>query len=109
MKMLKVCYSRITPESASIGDFSESGILEEIPFDYANDAYDYIVTNGGYRYSGSEFYDHGWYETGYYVIDLGTGEEEETTFHLNGDWTETELRFIHEKMMKRWHKTRFGV
>ncbi len=94
-KSISVNYSRVTPESAEEGEPSETGHLETVPITL--DEYDReeglteadlvvkVLKNEGAMYPSSTAFHRGvWYTTESQVIDYGTGEEEERSFHLKG-------------------------
>ena len=110
-KSISVNYSRVTPESAEEGDFSETGHLETVPI--ALDEYDRdegltevdlvvkVLKNEGAAYPSSTAFHRGiWYTTESQVIDYGTAEEEERSFHLKG-FSEDEERDIYNAMMRK--------
>lgn len=101
---IRECYTRTATESVEEGDFSYSGISGEVICENALDAVDQLTVDGATSFSGSSYYSQGWYETEYYTVDYSTGEEEQRTYHLIGDWTETEKKWIYAKMTKLWKR-----
>ena len=99
---ITVCFSSITPESAEYSEFHDSGKLMDFDgFDDLESAVDRVIFEGAYFFSGSEFYERGWYCTGYSVHNYGSMEEIEHTFHLDdGFSSEEKLVFYHMFMLK---------
>jgi hypothetical protein len=110
-KKLSVTYSRVTPESASEGDFSETGHREDIPVEVdeydreeGTTAVDIVVKAlrdaGATNPSSSMFHRGVWYSTEFETVSYRTGEEEERSFHLKG-FTEAEEREIYSQVTRR--------
>lgn len=90
---IKTTYSKTTPESVSIGDFSETGWINKRgeTFETVTEAAEFITNSGGIEPSSSCFHKGMWYSTGFSISDYQTGEEEENAFHLYGFTEEEEL------------------
>jgi hypothetical protein len=99
--IIRVCYSEITPESAEDGDTSDSGLVGEVDgFDALEEAVIYVINQGAYFFSGSDYYEYGWYCTGHQVVSYETLTEREETFHLGEGFTpEDKLIFYHLFML----------
>lgn len=107
-----ITFSRTTPESAEAGDFSETGFVDE---DYSLEPDKYDREEGltavdlavkllkhyfAYEPSSTRFHKGIWYSTSWEVIDYGTGEEEERSFHLKG-FSEREEREVFDEITRR--------
>lgn len=97
MKLIKTTYSQITPESASNGDFSETGWIDEKgeSFDSVEEAVDWLKREGAIEPSSTCFHPGIWYSTGFVCVDYSDGTEEERAFHLKG-FTPEEEREVYE-------------
>ena len=102
MKRIKITYAQITPESASEGNFSETGWedKEGVPVETAMEALWLLRNEGACEASSTEFYKGIWYSTGFGTIDSADGTEEERSFHLYG-FTECEERVIWNEVTRR--------
>jgi hypothetical protein len=98
-----VTYSRITPESAEEGDFSENGWIDDegesmLPADddetVVDRAVEFLLGAFIREASSGSFSPGTWYMTGFDVIDYSTGEEEEKAYHLK-DFTDDEEKTIY--------------
>ena len=98
---LNVTYNTITPESAEIGDFEDTGFEERgLKFDDLHEMVDYILDEGAIEPSSSGRYGRGdWFSTEYYVEDYGTGEERQLNFHPEGI-TDEEGQIIADSVKK---------
>ena len=75
--LASITYSEITPESASNGDFSETG-YHQTPRVYSlRELIDLIKREGFYRESGTD-----WMTSGYYTSCYQTGTEREESLHV---------------------------
>ncbi len=79
-------FSEITPESAEIGDFSDTGFIaerEEVSFTELVD-----LMKEHYQPSNSGSIDNNtWFSSGFYTSDYGTGTEREECIHFNQENT----------------------
>lgn len=84
MIKIKTTYSCVTPESASIGDFSETGWIDKEGefFSNAVDAVMWLQNQGASQPSSSMFHDGIWYSAHEYISDYQTGEETTESFHI---------------------------
>jgi hypothetical protein len=83
---IAICYSEITPESAEVGDHSDTGFeVERRPYE-RGDLRSLGRHEGIHEPSCYPFqpYRGVWWASGYQVIDYGTGTERELTLHLDG-------------------------
>src|SRR5580704_4640067 len=110
LPLIRTTFSRMTPESVEQGDFSETGWIDEdgvsmVPYDEDMSAVDMAVKflryEGVVEASSMQFHKGIWYSTEWSVIDYGTGEEEERSFHLEGFTEEQEREIFNELFAKR--------
>lgn len=112
-RSIRVTYSRITPESAEDGDFSETGWIDEEGSSMEPDKYDrreglsavdkavkFLKYDGATEASSSYFHPGVWYSTGFDVSDYRSGESEERSYHLDG-FTAAEQKEIWERLRAR--------
>lgn len=110
--VVRITFTRTTPESVEQGDFSETGWIDGEGVDMTPDEVDreegltavdkavkFMRNEGAIEPSSTAFHPGVWYSTEFSVIDYGTGEEEERSFHLDG-FSPEEEREIYEKMTK---------
>lgn len=75
-----ITYSQVTPESAEVGDFSETGyVYQDIPYE-RGDLQDF--KREGFDTQG--YHAPRWFSTAFECIDYGTGTEEERSLHFDG-------------------------
>jgi len=101
----RICtsYTKVTPESAADGDYSEQGWEDEDGETFVLDEFDreegYTVADlavkwlrdkGAWETSSSSFYPGGWYSTSGEDTDFRTGETTQYNFHLSGFTPEQE-------------------
>lgn len=97
MRMNKT-YAIVTPESASMGDFAETGfVYQDKEFSSLLEMAQEIREAGAIEPSSSDFHKGVWYSTIDTEIDYVTGEE--TTFSFHPDLTEEEEREIFSMIM----------
>ncbi len=99
-------FSRTDPESVEAGDFSETGWIDEEGYEIEPDpeydetivslAVEHLRDKGAFDASSSRFHLGIWYSTGWEVVDYGTGEEEERSYHLKGFTPEEEQKIYDE-------------
>ena len=112
-------FSKVTPESAENGDFSETGFTDEEGVNMELDEYDkddtnfdgspvtsvsiavrHLRNNGATNPSSGHFHIGIWYSTsGDEVVSYRTGETIERSFHLKG-FTEAEEKEIFASITK---------
>lgn len=103
---VRATYSQTTPESAELGDYSDTGWLDQNGQSMELDNYDiadgltvaakavrYIKAQGAVFASSSHFHLGVWYSTQSETIDYPTGTQEERSFHLKG-FTEEQERTV---------------
>ena len=116
MRLIKITYVKITPESADMGDFSETGIDREIECDVdeyyieeygsvhsavVNRAVNLIgIYSQSVEPSSSEYHRGIWYTETEGSVNYRTGEITQYSFHLDG-FTEPESRDIFEELTKK--------
>lgn len=95
VKLIKTTFAQITPESASVGDFSETGWVDEDgeEFESVDEAIRWLKRQGITEASDSDFRSGIWYSTDFSTIDYEDGTEEQNSFHLEG-FTEEEEKKI---------------
>lgn len=83
MYRINVTYNNITPESAENGEFSESGFVhEDLEFDSMREVIEYVIRQGICEASSTFFHAGIWYSTQFCIIDYGTGEQSQESYHL---------------------------
>jgi len=99
MRTLDITYQQVTPESAEIGDFSETGFKHQnIELDSVQDAIDELISGGVTEASSSHFHPGIWYSTEFNTICYKTGTDESESYHLSG-FTEAEEKQIYNSVM----------
>lgn len=86
-----ISYSEITPESASRGDFSETGWDTEPSNDWSIEDIVQAVKSQGFEYMQNNGTSLDIY-SGFYIADYKTGTERETCIHINA--TEDQINKI---------------
>ena len=102
MRLIKQTYDTITPESAALGDYADSGWVDEEGVEIAPDEIDidegetfvslavkHLRDNYVSEASSSHFHTGVWYSSSP-DIDYHTGEETTYNFHLKGFTVEEE-------------------
>jgi hypothetical protein len=104
MKGFKITYSIVTPESAEIGDFAETGWIDEdgVVLNNVEEAIDFLKNESGpdgiLTSSWPTFGEFDWFimpRYNYETREWFGGREEERSFHPFG-WTIAELQQIKE-------------
>jgi len=95
---IKISYSVVTPESAEIGDFAETGWenQEGETLETVHDAAIFLITEGAKHASSSAFHPGIWYETNP-ELDYQDMSEKTLAFHLY-DFSEDDQAWIFERV-----------
>jgi hypothetical protein len=82
-KRIRETYDIVSEESAQMGDFEDSGWINEdgVPIDDVNEAIEHLKFNGAFYPSASGFYPGCWYSTEP-SQDMKTGNYETRHYHL---------------------------
>jgi hypothetical protein len=83
---IKISYSMVSPESASQGDFCETGWIDQkgVQFDSVDEALDFLKLEGAVESSSYPARFGDWLMTDFYCVDYRENIEEQKSFHLEG-------------------------
>ena len=100
--IVKITYSKTTPESAEAGEFSDTGWVDEEgqTFESVEDVVSFLKQEGVSQCSSSPWSPGSWYETESSTSDFETGEEEVRGYHLYNVTPEQE-QAIYQGVMGR--------
>jgi len=78
-------YAETTPESAAIGDYSDTGFIEEKQQVTFRELVALMKTHIHASQSPDSASISSWYSTGFYIKDYGTNTEREENIHYHPD------------------------
>ncbi len=80
--LVTLTYSEITPESATRGDFSDTGFIFQEQEYSLRELINYIQSESFYREGPKGRFKTGWFTTGFQHICFKTGTEREENLHI---------------------------
>jgi hypothetical protein len=86
-------YCEITPDSAEMGDFSNSGFVDERQEVTFGELVELMQDHREPSRSPDDYNTSTWYSTGFYTADYRTGTEREECIHFHRDNTPNAAKY----------------